>query len=453
MVLDKLGSSLRDTLAKVARAVFVDDTLINELVKDLQRALLQADVNVQLVFNLTQTIKDRIKKEETPAGLTKKEFLINIVYGELTKFLGDKAYDIDVSKKPTKILLVGLFGNGKTTTAAKLAKFYQKRGFKIALLSTDTWRPAAYEQLRQLGAQINVPVYGEPKNKDPVAIFKKFEPELKKADIIIIDSAGRDALSEELVTEIEDISAAVKADERILVISADLGQAAQKQAQQFHDSVNITGVIATKMEGTAKAGGALSACAVTHSPIKFIGVGEKIDDIEQFNPQRFVGRLLGMGDIEALLEKAKEAMTEEQAEDLGKRFVKGQFDLMDLYDQMSAMKKMGSIGKLMEMVPGFSQIKIPKDALEVQEGKLEKWKFIMDSCTKEELEDPDKISQSRAERIAKGSGRSINEVRELLKQYKQSKKMAKMMSGGSMKNMEKVMKRMGKSGMPNVRLK
>lgn len=453
MVLEKLGSSLRDTLAKVAKAVFVDDTLINELVKDLQRALLQADVNVQLVFNLTHTIKDRIKKEETPAGLTKKEFLINIVYDELTKFLGEKAYDIDTSKKPTKILLVGLFGNGKTTTAAKLAKFYQKRGFKIALLSTDTWRPAAYEQLRQLGAQINVPVYGDPKDKNPVNIFKKFEPELKKADVIIIDSAGRDALSEDLVKEIEDINAAVKADERLLVISADIGQAAQKQAQQFHDSVNITGVIATKMEGTAKAGGALSACAITHSPIKFIGVGEKIDDLEQFNPKRFVGRLLGMGDIEALLEKAKEAITEDKAEDLGKRFVKGQFDLIDLYDQMSAMKKMGSIGKLMEMVPGFSQIKMPKDALQVQEGKLEKWKHIMNSCTQEELTDPDKISPSRVERIAKGSGTSTGDVRELLKQYKQSKKMAKMLSGGSMKNMEKVMKRMGKGGMPNVKFK
>jgi signal recognition particle subunit SRP54 len=453
MVLDRLGSSLRDTLAKVAKAVFVDDTLINELVKDIQRALLQADVNVQLVFSLTQAIKERIKKEETPAGLTKKEFLINIVYEELTRFLGEKAYDIDTSKRPTKILLVGLFGNGKTTTSAKLAKFYQKRGFKIALLSTDTWRPAAYEQLRQLGSQINVPVYGDPKDKDPVNIYKKFEPELKKADIIIIDSAGRDALSEELVKEIEDINETIKADERLLVISADIGQAAQKQAQQFHDSVNITGVIATKMEGTAKAGGALSACAVTNSPIKFIGVGEKIDDIEQFNPKRFVGRLLGMGDIEALLEKAKEAITEEQAEDLGKRFVKGQFDLVDLYDQMTAMKKMGSIGKLMEMVPGFSQLKLPKDMLQVQEGKLEKWKYIMDSCTKEELEDPDKISQSRVERIAKGSGASVNDVRELLKQYKQSKKMAKMMSGGSMKNMEKVMKRMGKGGMPNMKFR
>ena len=442
MVLDKLGSSLRDTLAKVAKAVFVDDTLINELVKDIQRALLQADVNVQLVFSLSNTIKDRIKKEETPGGLTKKEHLINIVYDELTRFLGEKAYDIDTSKKPTKVLLVGLFGSGKTTVAGKLAKFYQKRGFRVALVSTDTWRPAAYEQLRQLASKINVPVYGDPKDKDPISIYRKFEKELSKADLVLVDSAGRDALSDELVKEIEDLNAVVRADERLLVISADLGQAAQRQAQQFHDSVNITGVIATKMDGTAKAGGALSACAVTHSPIKFIGVGEKIDDIEQFNPKRFVGRLLGMGDIESLLEKAKDAITEEKAEDLSKRFVKGQFNLVDLYDQMKAMKSMGSLGKLMDMIPGFSQIKLPKEALQAQEGKLEIWKHIMDSCTKEELEDPDKISSSRIDRIARGSGTSTSDIRELLKQYKQSKKMVKMFKG-SKGDMSKIMKKMG----------
>ena len=272
--------------------------------------------------------------------------------------------------------------------------------------------------------------------------------------MVIIDTAGRDALSDDLVKEIEDINEAIRADERLLVISADLGQAAQRQAQQFHDSCNITGVIATKMDGTAKAGGALSACAVTNSPIKFIGVGEKIDDFESFNPQRFVGKLLGMGDIETLLEKAKEVMSEDKAEDLSKRFLKGKFDLIDLYDQMEAMSKMGSLGKLVEMIPGFSQIKMPKELLGVQEKKLEKWKFIMNSCTKKELEDPELISPSRIDRIARGSGCSIRDVRELLKQYKQGKKMAKMMGsmgGGSMKGMEKVMKKFGKGGMPNIK--
>jgi signal recognition particle subunit SRP54 len=454
MVLEKLGSSLRDTLAKIAKSVFVDEKLVNELVKDIQRALLQADVNVQLVFKLSNKIKDRILKEETPTGLTKKEYLIKIVYEELINFLGEKAYDIQITKKPTKIMLVGLFGNGKTTTAGKLAKYFQKRGIKVAVMSTDTWRPAAFKQLEQLAGQIGVPVFGNPDEKDPVKIYRSFESRLKEFDLVIIDTAGRDALSEDLVKEIEDINEAIRADERLLVISADLGQAAQRQAQQFHDSCNITGVIATKMDGTAKAGGALSACAVTNSPIKFIGVGEKIDDFESFNPQRFVGKLLGMGDIETLLEKAKEVMSEDKAEDLSKRFLKGKFDLIDLYDQMEAMSKMGSLGKLVEMIPGFSQIKMPKELLGVQEKKLEKWKFIMNSCTKKELEDPELISPSRIDRIARGSGCSVRDVRELLKQYKQGKKMAKMMGnmgGGSMKGMEKVMKKFGKGGMPNIK--
>ncbi len=457
MVLEKLGSSLRDTLGKIAKSVFVDEKLINELVRDIQRALLQADVNVKLVFDLSNKIKERITREETPGGLTKKEYLIKIVYEELTNFLGEKTHEIEIKKKPTKIMLVGLFGNGKTTTSAKLGKYFQKRGVKVALMSTDTWRPAAFKQLQQLGKQLNMPVFGNPEEKDPVKIYKSFEQKLKDFDLVIVDTAGRDALSDDLIKEIEDINKAVKADERLLVMGADLGQAAQAQAQQFHDSCNVTGVIATKMDGTAKAGGALSACAITDSPIKFIGVGEKIDDLEQFNPERFVGRLLGMGDIETLLEKAKEAISEDQAEDLSKRFLKGKFNLLDLYDQMSAMSKMGSMGKLMEMIPGFSQLKMPKDLLKVQEGKLEGWKHIMNSCTKEELEDPDLMSPSRIDRIATGSGRSTKEIRELLKQYKQGKKMAKMMggaSGGSMKGMERMMKKMQSGGgMPGMKLK
>jgi signal recognition particle subunit SRP54 len=222
----------------------------------------------------------------------------------------------------------------------------------------------------------------------------------------------------------------VQAQERLLVISADIGQAAQKQAQQFHDSCHITGVIATKMDGTAKAGGALSACAVTGSPIKFIGVGEKIDDLEQFNPPGFVGRLLGMGDLEALLEKAKEAISEEEAEDLGKRLLKGDFTLIDLYEQMEAMSKMGPLSKLVDMIPGFGQLKMPKEMLQVQEGKLKKWKIAMQSMTKEELEEPDKtLDAKRIERISKGSGISTSTIRELVKQYRQTKKLMKMMKG------------------------
>ncbi len=456
MVLEKLGSSLKDTLAKISKAVFVDEKLINELVKDIQRALLQSDVNVKMVFGLTKQIKERLLKEEAPAGLTKKEFLIKIVYEELVNFLGASESAIEIKKKPTILMLVGLFGHGKTTTTAKLAKYYQKRGNKVAVISTDTWRPAAYEQLRQLGAQINVPVFGEPSLGDPVKIYNKFKEELSKFDLVIVDTAGRDALSDELIEELNCINKAVQADERLLVIGGDVGQAAEKQAQTFHDTCNVTGVIITKLEGTAKGGGALIACSVTGAKVKFIGVGEKVDDLEMYNPERFVGKMLGMGDLEGLLEKAREVITEEDAQDLGKKLLKGEFNLLDLYEQMQAMKKMGPLGKVMEMIPGMGQMKIPKDALQVQEEKLKKWKFILDSCTKAELEEPDEVmSAARIDRIAKGSGVSPNEVRELLKQYKQSKKMVKSLKGlgggGSPASMEKMMKRMGGGkGMPGM---
>lgn len=441
MVLDKLGESLKNTLSKIASALFVDEKLVNELVKDIQRALLQSDVNVKLVFELSKQIKERALKQEPPSGMTKKEWLVKIVYEELVKFLGEEEGKLEAGKKrPFIIMLVGLFGNGKTTTAGKLAKYFQKRGSKVAVMSTDTWRPAAFAQLQQLGAQINIPVFGDAKQKDAVKIYEKFEAELKKFDVVIIDTAGRDALSKELVDELNRLAKKIKADERMLVISADIGQAAEQQAKTFHDTCDVSGVIITKMDGTAKGGGALAACAITGAKVMFIGVGEKIDDFEQFKPKNFVGRLLGMGDIEALLEKAKEAISEDEAKDLSKKLLKGEFSLLDLYDQMQAMRKMGPISKLVEMIPGMGQIKLPKDALQVQETKLKKWKFVMDSMRKEELEEPDKVlDSSRMERIAKGSGTSTGEVRDLLKQYKMGKKMIKMVKGE--KGMEKMMKK------------
>ncbi len=444
MVLEKLGDSLKSTLNKITKSVFVDEKLINELVKDIQRALLQSDTNVKLVFSLSSKIKERAK-EKTPPGITKKEQLINIVYEELTNFLGKEVHEIPITKKPTQIMLVGLFGSGKTTTTGKLAKYYKKRGHKVAVMQTDTWRPAAYDQLEQLAKDVGVDFYGIREEKDPVTIYKTFEEKLQDYDIVIVDSAGRDALSDELIAELNELNSAVQADERLLVISADIGQAAERQAQAFHNSCNVTGVIVTKLEGTAKGGGALSACAVTGAPIKFIGVGEKADDLEVFYPQRFVGRLIGMGDIESLLEKAKEVISEEKAEDMKEKFMKGDFNLVDLYDQMSAMKKMGSFKKIMGMIPGMSSMQLPKEMLDVQEGKLEKWKFAMDSMTKKELEDPDIISADRVDRIASGSGLSIGVIRELLKQHRQSKKMMKMFKGEG--DMNKIMKKM-KGRMP-----
>ena len=440
MVLEKLGDSLKNTLSKISKSLFVDEKLINELVKEIQRALLQSDTNVQLVFDLSKKIKERAS-ETTPSGITKKEHLIKVVYDELTNFLGKEAHEIKITEKPTQIMLVGLFGSGKTTTAGKLAKFYKKRGYKVAVMQTDTWRPAAYDQLEQLAKDVGVDFLGIKKENDPVNIYLAFENKLKDYDVVIVDTAGRDALSDELISELDKLNQAVQANEKLLVISADLGQAAQKQAQAFHDTCGVTGVIVTKLEGTAKGGGALSACAVTRAPIVFIGVGEKQDDLELFHPQRFVGRLIGMGDLESLLEKAREVITEENAKDMQEKFLKGEFNLVDLYQQMSSLKKMGSFGKLMEMIPGMSSLKLPKEMLDVQEGKLEKWKYAMDSMSKEELEDPEIISAERVDRIAAGSGLNVGEVRELLKQYRQSKKMMKMFKGEG--DIKKMMKKRG----------
>jgi len=442
MVLDKLSDSLKNTLQKIAKSLFVDEKLINELIKDIQKALLHSDVNVKLVFNLTENIKQRALNEESPKGLTKKEQIINIVYDELVNFLGKEQHKVDIKQKPFKIMLVGLFGSGKTTTTGKLAKFYTKRGYKVALVGLDVHRPAAMDQIEQVGKTANVKVFSDRHIKDAVEIWEKYKNEAYDYDVLIIDTSGRDALSKDLILEIEEVNGKIQPDENLLVISADIGQAAQKQAEQFHKSCGITGIIVSKMDGTARGGGALTAAAVSGAPIKFIGVGEKIDDLEQFNPQGFVGRILGMGDLEALLEKAKEAIKVEDAEDLGKKFLKGEFNLIDLYEQMEAMSKMGPLSSIVEMIPGFSSLKLPKEMLQVQEGKLKKWKIAMNSMTRAELEEPELVDSSRIERISKGSGIPTNEKREMIKQHRQSKKMVKMFKG-SKGDMGKMMKKFG----------
>ena len=429
MVLDKLSSSLKDTLKKVARAIFVDDKLVDELIKDIQRALISADVNVKLVFELSKKIKYRILDEKTPGAISKKEHLINIVYEELVKFLGENKSEIKFVKKPTKIMLVGLMGNGKTSSAAKIAKYFKTRGKKVALIQLDVYRPSSLEQLQVLGNSTNVEVFGDEKEKNPLKIYKNFEKNFEKYDLVIIDTAGRHALDKELIKEIEELNDYIKPEERILVMGADIGQGSKDQAEQFHKSCNITGIIITKMDGTAKGGGALTGASISNAPIKFVSIGEKIDDFEEFNPKGFVGRLLGMGDLESLLEKAKYAIDEEQSTKLTKNFIEGKFNLIDLYDQMSSMRKLGPLSKVLEMIPGIGNLGVPKEMLDNQEGKLDKWKIVLNSMTKKELEDPDIIDNSRIERIAKGSGCKADDIKDLLKQYKQSKKVIKMMKG------------------------
>ncbi|MBI4143716.1 signal recognition particle protein [Candidatus Woesearchaeota archaeon] len=440
MLLEKLGEGIRSTIQKIAKSLFVDETMINELLKDIQRVLLQSDVNVKLVYELSKTIKQRVQNEKT-TGLTKKEKLINIVYEELAKLLGGESKEFIVPiAKPAKILLVGLYGSGKTTSSAKIAKWFSKMGKKVAIMGLDIHRAAAMEQIIQLVKGTGIKAIIDNTEKDPVKIYRNSADELKKYDVVIIDTAGRDALSRELIDEIIAVKNEVLPDETFLIMSADIGQTAKVQADAFQEHCGITGVVITKMDGTARGGGALSACATTNAPVKFISTGEKIDDFETFESKRFVGRLLGMGDLTALLEKAQNAVSEDQAKNMEARLMKGDFNLIDLYQQMEAMSKMGTLGSLLEMVPGMGQLKLPKEAIQVQEEKLVKWKHAMNSMTRKELENPDIIDTDRMRRIASGSGVDIEDVRTLIKQHRQSKKMVKLLKGDV--NPEKILKQL-----------
>ncbi|MCK4809150.1 MAG: signal recognition particle protein Srp19, partial [Candidatus Aenigmarchaeota archaeon] len=276
--------------------------------------------------------------------------------------------------------------------------------------------------------QVKIEVYGDAKEKDPVKIVKEGLRKLKEKDIIIVDSAGRSAIDGELAKELKDIDKILNADEKILVISGDIGQAAEQQASTFNDLVGLTGVIVTKMDSSAKGGGALSACHAADVNVKFLGMGEKPEDLEIYDPVRFVSRLLGMGDLETLLEKAKEAIDPEKAMDL----MKGDFDLNAFYEQIESTKKMGSFSKILEMMPGMGNVKIPKDMLDVQEEKMVKWKFILDSMTKQEKSKPDVLNRQRYDRISKGSGTKPEEVKDFIKHYDQTKKMMKKFKGGKM---------------------
>ncbi|ACV24189.1 signal recognition particle protein Srp54 [Methanocaldococcus fervens] len=421
-MLDKLGENLNKALNKLKAAAFVDKKLIKEVIKDIQRALIQADVNVKLVLKMSKEIERRALKEETPKGLSKKEHIIKIVYEELVKLLGEEAKKLELSpKKQNVILLVGIQGSGKTTTAAKLARYIQKRGLKPALIAADTYRPAAYEQLKQLAEKIHVPLYGdETKTKSPVEIVKEGMEKFKKADVLIIDTAGRHKEERGLLEEMKQIKEVTNPDEIILVIDGTIGQQAGIQAKAFKEAVGEIGsIIVTKLDGSAKGGGALSAVAETGAPIKFIGIGEGIDDLEPFDPKKFISRLLGMGDLDSLLEKAED-MVDEKTEESIDAIMKGKFTLNELLTQLEAIENMGSMKKILSMIPGFGGA-MPKELSNLTEAKIKKYKVIISSMTKEERENPKIIKASRIRRIARGSGTTENEVREVLKYYETTK--------------------------------
>jgi len=427
-MLDKLGEGLRSALKKLAGAGSIDKAAVDELAKDVQRALLSGDVDVKLAQELADRVRKRSLDEKHKPGQTAREHVVRVVYEELVRLVGRGG---EIPLRPAKILLCGLFGSGKTTTAGKLARFYQKRGLKPALVACDVVRPAAYEQLKQLSEQVHAPFYGEKGEKDSAKVLRNALQKLK-ADVIIIDSSGRDALDSGMVNELKTLNEIAKPDERILVIPADLGQAARVQADAFQKAVHITGVIITKLDGTAKGGGALTAAAVTGAPVKWIGTGEKSDAFETFDPDRFVSRLIGWGDIQALVEKAKEAIEPEKAEQMMGRMLEAKFTLDDFYEQIKAMQKMGPLGDVLGMMPGG--MKIPKNVdVGKQEGKMKRWKYAIESMTPAERSDPSIITPSRILRVSKGSGVPESDIHELLKGYEQTKKLMKQLGGGGMK--------------------
>lgn len=423
-MLDKLSSVLKKTTDKIANAIFLDKNLVDQIVKDLQRALIEADVNVSLVLEITQKIK-KAALDERIKGLEKKEHIIKLLHDELLVLLGEKR-DLQLQKRNIWMML-GLYGNGKTTSIGKIASYYAKRGSKVCAIGLDVHRPAAPEQLKQLCVKMNIPAFIAPEEKDPKKIWKKFEPEMKKYNLILIDTAGRDALSSELIKEIKDIGKLTKPTETLLVISADVGQVAKKQAAAFKEACSITGVIITKMDSTAKAGGALTACAEVKAPVVFIGVGEKPVDLEAFDPESFLSRLLGMGDLKSLMEKIHSVVNKEDIEKTQKRLQEGKFTLDDFATQLESMSNMGSFDKLMSHIPGLSKFKekVPENMMEQQEEKVKHWKAAIKSMTLEEKENPEILEKqtTRIQRVSRGSGVTTSDIRALIKQYKMIKEL------------------------------
>jgi len=453
MVLDDLGSSLRSTLDNLRGKSRISEEDVEEVVKEIQRSLIQADVDIALVQELSDSIKSRALEEEPPAGTPARDWVLRIVYEELVDLLGEST---DLPLEGQTILLAGLYGSGKTTTAAKVAWWFSKKGLRPAIIQTDTDRPGAYDQAKQMAANAEVDFYGDPDAEDPVEIARDGLEATADADVRIVDTAGRDALNEDLVDQIEDIEAAAAPDRNLLVLDAAMGQSAKNQAQEFEEAIGIDGVVITKLDGTAKGGGALAAVDQTDSTIAFLGTGETVKDIERFEPSGFVSRLLGMGDLEQLTERVERAMAETQEEDEDwepEDILEGSFTLRDMRKQMDAMNRMGPLDQVMDMIPGMGgglMDQLPDDAMDVTEERMRDFDVIMDSMTDEELENPRVIGASRTRRIARGAGKPEDRVRELLEQHRMMERTLKQFQGMGDADMERMMQQMQQGGGPGM---
>ena len=413
----------------------ITEVNVAETLKDVRKALLDADVNYKVAKTFTDTVKNKAIGQNVLTSLHPSQLMVKIVHDELTTLMGGEAAEINYEGHPAVILMSGLQGSGKTTFSSKLANYLKKKKNRSPLLAAcDVYRPAAIDQLKVLGEAIGVPVYSEPESKDPVQIALNAikEAKAKSYNLVIIDTAGRLAVDEAMMNEIAAIKEAVNPTETLFVVDSMTGQDAVNTAKEFNDRLDFTGVILTKLDGDTRGGAALSIRTVVTKPIKFIGTGEKMEAIDQFHPNRMADRILGMGDVVSLVERAQEQFDEEEAKKLQRKLARNQFDFNDFLTQIQQIKKMGNIKELMAMIPGVG--KAVKD-LDIDDNAFKSVEAIIQSMTPKERSNPDIINQSRKERIARGSGTTMQEVNRLMKQFEQIRKTMKSVAGGKMGNM------------------
>ncbi len=440
---DSLSDRLEKSFKLIKGQGKITEINVAETLKDVRKALLDADVNYKIAKKFTEDVKNKAIGDDVLKAVKPSEMMVKIVHDELTKLMGEEHVDINIKSSPAIILIAGLQGSGKTTFSGKLARLLQsKKGRHPLLVAGDVYRPAAIDQLKVLGEQINVPVYTEEGNNDPVKLAKAGIAEAKNTgkDIVIIDTAGRLAVDEEMMQEITAIKKAVNPDEILFVVDSMTGQDAVNTAKEFNDRLDFDGVVLTKLDGDTRGGAALSIRSVVNKPIKFVGMGEKLDALDVFYPKRMADRILGMGDIVSLVEKAQEQFDEEEAKKLQKKIAKNQFNFNDFLNQIQQIKKMGNLKDLASMIPGVGKalknVDIDDDAFKGIEA-------IIQSMTPKERENPHIIDGSRRRRIAKGSGTNIQEINRLIKQFDETRKMMKLLQGGN-RNMRKLMGNMPK---------
>ncbi|MBB4823957.1 signal recognition particle subunit SRP54 [Sporosarcina luteola] len=441
MAFEGLAQRLQGTLQKITGKGKISEADVKEMMREVRFALIEADVNLKVVKEFVKTVSERAVGQDVMKSLTPGQQVVKIVKDELTNLMGGEQNPIQFSRKPpTVIMMVGLQGAGKTTTTGKLATVLRKRHNKKPLLvAADIYRPAAIQQLETLGKQLTIPVFSLGTDISPVEIARQAlkEAEEHHHDVVIIDTAGRLHVDEDLMQELKDIRELSKPDEVFLVVDAMTGQDAVNVAKSFDEAIGITGVVLTKLDGDTRGGAALSIRSVTEKPIKFVGMGEKMDALEPFHPERMASRILGMGDVMSLIEKAQANVDEEKAKELEQKFRTQSFTLEDFLDQLQQVRKMGPLDELLKMMPGFNKIKGIENA-QVDEGQMGRVEAVIYSMTKEERATPEIINANRRKRIAKGSGTSIQEVNRLLKQFEEMKKMVKQMTNMQQKGKKKM---------------